>query len=130
MPGPGKWANRLDSIVPFKQLLPEHIVLIVKKKLEEFQEQLSAKKITLQGSDAAYEWLAKKGFSAEFGAREIARLIEEKVKKALVDEVLFGKLAKGGEVQMDVLGDELVFAVSGGEEKPKTKAPTRGKKKQ
>ena len=125
-----EFRNRLDSIVPFKQLLPEHIVLIVKKKLEEFQEQLSAKKITLQGSDAAYEWLAKKGFSAEFGAREIARLIEEKVKKALVDEVLFGKLAKGGEVQMDVLGDELVFAVSGGEEKPKTKAPTRGKKKQ
>ncbi|MCK4765257.1 MAG: ATP-dependent Clp protease ATP-binding subunit ClpA [Candidatus Aminicenantes bacterium] len=104
-----EFRNRLDRIVTFNQL-DEHLVLrIIKKNIEEFKKLLEEKNITLEVSTKCYKWLAKKAFSKLFGAREVARTIEEKIKSYFVDEVLFGRLAKGGKVLADIKDDDVIF---------------------
>ncbi|HNR88382.1 MAG TPA: ATP-dependent Clp protease ATP-binding subunit ClpA [Spirochaetota bacterium] len=107
-----EFRNRLDAIVNFNNLDEEIAVLIVRKELADFQRQLDEKGITLTVTDECCRWLAKRGFSPVFGAREIARVVREKIKKRFVDEVLFGRLANGGAVRIDVKDDEAVFDIA------------------
>jgi len=104
-----EFINRLDAIVHF-QRLPEDIVLqVVRKFLREFAKQLEKKKITLEITEAAERYLLKKGFDPLYGARPLARTIDEQIKKPMVDEVLFGKLEKGGKVTVDCVDDKIVI---------------------
>jgi ATP-dependent Clp protease ATP-binding subunit ClpA len=87
------------------------VLLIVKKAISEFSVQLQEKNVSLQVTDQCYDWLARKGYSEEFGAREIARLIQDKIKRFFVDEVLFGKLHKGGTALADIEDDDVALRV-------------------
>ncbi len=107
-----EFRNRLDSIVNFSALTEENIVMIVRKNLAEFAAQMKEKQVELEVSEACVQWLGKRGYSPEFGAREIARLVQEKVKKHFVDEVLFGSLRDGGLARIDIENDEVVFSIT------------------
>jgi ATP-dependent Clp protease ATP-binding subunit ClpA len=104
-----EFRNRLDNIVVFNGLNEKIVLRIIRKKIREFQKQLKEKKIKLEISDACYKWLAKKGYSRLFGAREVARLVQDKIKTFFVDEVLFGKLSQGGKVLADIEKDDVVI---------------------
>lgn len=104
-----EFRNRLDKIVTFNGLNVAIVLQIVRKNIAEFQAILEEKNIKLQVTQQCYEWLAKKSFSELFGAREVARLIEDKVKSFFVDEVLFGALAKGGKVKADIKNDDVLI---------------------
>jgi len=106
-----EFRNRLDAIVTFSHLDEAVVTRIVKKMIDEFAVQLAAKKVTLKVSPACYHWLAKRGFSPVFGAREVGRLVQEKIKNHFVDEVLFGRLKKGGTARIAIRNDELVIKV-------------------
>ena len=102
--------NRLDAIVHFNKLGSDFIVRIVEKFLMELESKLAAKNVALEVSDQAKNWLARVGYDPKMGARPIARLIDERLKRPLSGEILFGELVKGGRVLVD-LGDndELSF---------------------
>ncbi|HON23621.1 MAG TPA: AAA family ATPase, partial [Syntrophales bacterium] len=106
-----EFRNRLDAMVTFNGLTREDVISIVQKQLREFRQQLAEKDISLEMSDAAVEWLADKGYSDDFGARQIARLIQEEVKDFFVGEVLFGRLAAGGSVRADVADDKISLTI-------------------
>jgi ATP-dependent Clp protease ATP-binding subunit ClpA len=96
-----EFRNRLDSVVRFGHLSREIMISIVKKELDVFSAQLAEKSVILHVTDLCVEKLAEEGYSREFGARNVNRLIEEKIKSFFVDEVLFGRLSSGGEVTVD-----------------------------
>jgi len=104
-----EFRNRLDKVVLFNGLPKPIIEDIVRKEVAEFANQLAEKSITLEVTDACVAWLAEHGFSDEFGARNIARLVEEKIKGYFVDAVLFGELQDGGFATADVLAGEVVI---------------------
>jgi ATP-dependent Clp protease ATP-binding subunit ClpA len=104
-----EFRNRLDAIVHFRPLAQEAMVAIVEKFLRELQEQLGERKVTLELTPAAKALLAKEGFEPRFGARPLARLIQDKVKRPLSDALLFGKLRRGGTVKLSVKGGALEF---------------------
>ncbi|HEX7502133.1 MAG TPA: ATP-dependent Clp protease ATP-binding subunit ClpA, partial [Acidobacteriota bacterium] len=106
-----EFRNRLDAIVTFKNLDETVVARIVRKMIGEFSLQLEQKKVSLHVSPAAIAWVARRGFSQIFGAREVARLVQEKIKNPFVDEVLFGRLKSGGKAGIEVSGDELVIRV-------------------
>ncbi|GIX30792.1 MAG: ATP-dependent Clp protease ATP-binding subunit ClpA [Porticoccaceae bacterium] len=91
-----EFRNRLDAIIQFRPLSFEVIKTVVDKFLVELQAQLDDKRVVLEVDEAAREWLARHGYDDKMGARPMARLIQEKVKKPLANEVLFGELASGG----------------------------------
>ena len=103
-----EFRNRLDAIIQFSALGFEHILRVVDKFLIELESQLSEKRVTLDVDVDARRWLAEHGFDPQMGARPMARVIQEKVKRALADELLFGKLADGGEVRLSVRDGELL----------------------
>jgi len=100
-----EFRNRLDSVVTFNKLSMEVMIQIVNKKINEFRQQLRHKNVTLQISENCVHWLAEKAYSTVFGARELARVIDQYVKSLFVDQVLFGQLKKGGRVKL-VLSQE------------------------
>ena len=105
-----EFRNRLDSIVQFSELGMEVIKTVVDKFLVQLQSQLDDKKVFIQVDDEARLWLATNGYDAKMGARPMDRLIQEKIKKPLAEEVLFGSLAeKGGTAYIGVENDELVL---------------------
>lgn len=104
-----EFRNRLDGIVTFNGLNEAIVLQIVKKDISAFRTLLAEKNIELKITQKCYEWLAKKGFSDLFGAREVARLLEDKIKSYFVDQVLFGELAKGGKVKADIKNDDVVI---------------------
>ncbi len=104
-----EFRNRLDAIIGFDHLTLEVIQKVVDKFVAKLEAQLSERNVSIVLTDATRTWLGDKGYDRQNGARPLARLIAEKIKKQLADEVLFGKLAKGGEVQIDVKDDELRF---------------------
>ena len=108
-----EFRNRLDSVVKFNGLDHAIVLQIVGKAIRQFQEELSARNVTLEVTPACAEWLARKGYSEEFGAREIARLVSSRIKDFFVDEVLFGRLRGGGRARADLSGDEVVIEVLG-----------------
>lgn len=106
-----EFRNRLDGVVIFNHLNEDIMLKIVKKSINEFKRQLKEKKIIFSVSDECYKWLAEKGYSRLFGAREVARLVQEKIKSYFVDNVLFGKLSQGGRARADVHKDDIVIQI-------------------
>ena len=107
-----EFRNRLDAMISFKSLDKEVIMRVVDKFLMQLEEQLHEKKVEANFTDALKDHLAKKGFDPLMGARPMARLIQDTIRKALADELLFGRLARGGKVTVDLddAGDvKLVF---------------------
>ena len=102
-----EFRNRLDAIIQFGALDFEHILRVVDKFLIELESQLTEKHVSLDVDSDARRWLADHGFDPQMGARPMARVIQEKVKRALADELLFGKLADGGLVKLSVRDGEL-----------------------
>lgn len=106
-----EFRNRLDKVVIFERLDKKSVLNIVKKEINEFRGQLEDKNIQLELSTDVFELIAKLGYSNLFGAREIVRVVQEKVKDYFVDEVLFGKLSKGGIVSGSVEKNKIVFKI-------------------
>ncbi|HPV40223.1 MAG TPA: ATP-dependent Clp protease ATP-binding subunit ClpA [Spirochaetota bacterium] len=106
-----EFRNRLDAVVKFNDLDEDIIVQIVKKSINLFRKQLSEKQITLEVTDECYRWLGNKGYSPRFGAREIDRLVQDKIKKFFVDEVLFGRLAGGGTAVAEIVNDDVAIRI-------------------
>ena len=111
-----EFRNRLDAIVPFKALQPETVAKVVDKFMAQLEAQLTEKNVTIQLTDDARAHLAKLGYDPAMGARPLSRVIQEKIKKPLAEEVLFGKLVDGGIAKVDVKDDEIVFTFK--EDKP------------
>ncbi len=97
-----EFRNRLDAVVSFSALTPEIILRVVDKFLMQLEDQLHEKKVDVTFSDALKTYLGKKGFDPLMGARPMARLIQDTIRKALADELLFGRLANGGSVHVDI----------------------------
>ncbi|HET6905516.1 MAG TPA: ATP-dependent Clp protease ATP-binding subunit ClpA, partial [Rhodanobacteraceae bacterium] len=115
-----EFRNRLDAIVEFKALDFEHILRVVDKFLIELETQLQEKRVALNVDPEARRWLAEHGFDPHMGARPMARVIQEKIKRALADELLFGKLADGGKVNLSVRDGELQVDTEEAEKLPVT----------
>lgn len=105
-----EFINRLDSVVVFNGLGRDHVMKIIDKQVALLQEQLNKKKVKLELSASAMEWIFQKGFDPQYGARPIERVMSLNVKKPIVDEILFGKLEKGGCCKIDVKEGKLVYA--------------------
>lgn len=107
-----EFRNRLDAIINFNPLTQTIMEKVVDKFIAELKEQLSVKKIELTLSETARIWLANKGYNPDYGARPLARLIQVEIKDKLSDEILFGKLEKGGQVTIDLEQEKLAFSYS------------------
>ncbi len=107
-----EFRNRLDSVITFNSLTPEIMKKVVEKFITELKKQLSQKKVVITLSDKARNWLVEHGHDPQFGARPLGRLIQTEIKDVLSEEVLFGKLFKGGKVNIDLAKDKLTFKYS------------------
>jgi len=103
-----EFRNRLDAVVQFQALGLDHILRVVDKFLIELEMLLQDKHVALSATAAARDWLARHGFDPQMGARPMARVIQDQIKRPLADELLFGKLVGGGRVSIDVRDGELV----------------------
>ena len=112
-----EFRNRLDAVVQFQALGFEHILRVVDKFLIELEVLLHEKQVNLSATPAARDWLAQHGFDPLMGARPMARLIQDKIKRPLADELLFGKLVGGGRVSLDARDGELTLDVQAEPEK-------------
>jgi ATP-dependent Clp protease ATP-binding subunit ClpA len=112
-----EFRNRLDAVVQFQALGFEHILRVVDKFLIELEVLLHEKQVSLSATPSARDWLAQHGFDPLMGARPMARLIQDKIKRPLADELLFGKLVNGGRVSLDVADGELALDVQAEPEK-------------
>lgn len=104
-----EFRNRLDAIVPFQNLKPETVEKVVDKFVAQLEGQLADKNVEIELTDEARKYLAKAGYDPAMGARPLGRVIQEKVKRPLAEEILFGKLTNGGLVTVDYDGDKLTF---------------------
>jgi len=105
-----EFRNRLDAMVTFNALSPEIIERVVEKFIMELDHQLNEKKVFLQLTPRARRWFAERGYDPAFGARPMARLIQNEIKRVLADEILFGKLQNGGKVEVDENEGKLTFS--------------------
>jgi ATP-dependent Clp protease ATP-binding subunit ClpA len=115
-----EFRNRLDAIIQFTPLDFDHILRVVDKFLIELESQLSEKHVALDVDADARRWLAEHGFDPQMGARPMARVIQEKIKRVLADELLFGKLSEGGKVSLSVKDSELSVSTEAAEPVPAT----------
>ena len=122
-----EFRNRLDAIVPFAYLGKDTVSRVVDKFILQLELQLAEQNVHIQCDSDAREWLGERGYDKLYGARPMARLIQEKVKQPLAEELLFGKLASGGEVHVSVKDDALSFEMSPAP--PKTVRPKKASKK-
>jgi ATP-dependent Clp protease ATP-binding subunit ClpA len=107
-----EFRNRLDSIIQFSALTPETILSVVDKFLVELQAQLDERGVLLKVDAEAQTWLAEHGYDVNMGARPMARLIQDQIKKPLAEKLLFGELSEqGGKVKVSVEDDKLVLTV-------------------
>ena len=97
-----EFRNRLDAVIPFAPLGPESISRVVEKFVLQLEAQLTDRGVTFELTPDATAWLAERGYDSRFGARPLGRVIQEHIKKPLADEILFGELAKGGLVKVDI----------------------------
>jgi ATP-dependent Clp protease ATP-binding subunit ClpA len=104
-----EFRNRLDSVIPFAGLTPETVGRVVEKFVMQLEAQLADRNVTIELSSAAKEWLAERGYDRLYGARPLARVIQEHIKKPLAEELLFGKLVKGGSVKVTLKDGKLEF---------------------
>jgi ATP-dependent Clp protease ATP-binding subunit ClpA len=121
-----EFRNRLDSIITFDSLPPETVSLVVDKFVMELEFLLEDRGVEIELSGPVREWLAKKGYDQKFGARPLNRVIQEYIKKPLAEELLFGKLKKGGVVRVKLKNDKLTFDFS---LTKRTKLPVKPRKK-
>ncbi|MBT5945008.1 MAG: AAA domain-containing protein, partial [Rhodospirillaceae bacterium] len=128
-----EFRNRLDAVIGFNNLSPDVMGKVVEKFVIQLEAQLDDRNVSIVLNDDARDWLAKKGYDPKFGARPLARIIQEHLKQPLAEELLFGKLTKGGTVKVGVKDGALTFDLekekpSGGDGKPKRKrkSPTKG----
>ena len=105
-----EFRNRLDEIIQFNYLPMKVILSIVDKFLTKLQAQLDARNVELIYSKQVLNWIAENGYNKEMGARPMERFITNKIKKPLVDKVLFGELSKGGQIKVDLVADEVKFS--------------------
>ena len=110
-----EFRNRLDAVVPFKPLTQDIIRQVVQKFVIQLEAQLADRHVTIETSDDAADWLSKNGFDELYGARPLARVIQEHIKKPLADEILFGRLVKGGHVKVVLRDGKLAFDIEGDE---------------
>ncbi len=108
-----EFRNRLDAIVAFKALDAETIKSVVTKFIIQLEAQLADRNITIELTDEAADWLAKNGFDELYGARPLARVIQEHIKKPLADDILFGRLTRGGHVKVTLTDGKIAFDVEG-----------------
>ncbi|MBO9397793.1 ATP-dependent Clp protease ATP-binding subunit ClpA [Shimia sp. R9_1] len=108
-----EFRNRLDAVISFQPLPKETILQVVEKFVLQLEAQLMDRNVTIELTPKAAQWLADKGYDDKMGARPLGRVIQEHIKKPLAEELLFGKLAKGGVVKVKVRDGELVLDLSG-----------------
>ncbi len=132
-----EFRNRLDATVPFGFLPPEVVERVVEKFILQLELQLADRNVEISLDAEAKTWLAEKGYDKHYGARPLSRVIQENIKKPLADELLFGKLAKGGEVIVKVKDDKLTFETTAyvppaqaNSTGPKTKNGSKDKEKE
>ena len=106
-----EFRNRLDAVISFNSLPPEVIAQVVDKFIAQLAAQLADRAVSIELSEGAGTWLAKKGYDQAYGARPLARVIQEHIKKLLADELLFGRLVKGGHVKVLVEENNLSFEI-------------------
>jgi len=106
-----EFRNRLDAVIQFGHLSPESILRIVDKLLLELEAQLEDKGVHLDADEDARHWLAERGYDVQMGARPMARLVQERVKAPLAEELLFGRLANGGHVRLAVSDGDLKLEI-------------------
>ena len=104
-----EFRNRLDAIIPFKGLSPAIVGRVVDKFIMQLEAQLADRGVTIELTAPARQWIGKKGYDPAMGARPLSRIIQEYVKKPLADELIFGRLVKGGAVKIGVKEDALSF---------------------
>ncbi len=114
-----EFRNRLDAIVPFTYLGRETVARVVDKFILQLELQLAEQNVHIQFDREARDWLGEKGYDKLYGARPMARLIQERIKQPLAEELLFGKLSEGGEVQVSVKGGKPSFEMTPAPPKPK-----------
>ncbi|WP_440615970.1 ATP-dependent Clp protease ATP-binding subunit ClpA [Cysteiniphilum sp. 6C5] len=107
-----EFRNRLDAVIQFASLSQEDVKSVVDKFLAQLQGQLDQRGVSLEVDDKAKDWLAAHGYDEKMGARPMARLIQESIKKPLAEEILFGKLASGGRAELTIKNDKLAFKYS------------------
>ncbi len=106
-----EFRNRLDATIAFAGLTPEIVGRVVEKFVMQLEAQLADRNVTIQLSSAAKEWLAERGYDRLYGARPLARVIQEHIKKPLAEELLFGRLVKGGSVKVTLKDGKLDFEI-------------------
>ncbi len=106
-----EFRNRLDAVVNFKALTSDIIRHVVQKFVMQLEAQLADRHVTIELTESAADWIAKNGFDELYGARPLARVIQEHIKKPLADEILFGKLVNGGHVIVDLKDGKLTFEI-------------------
>ncbi len=106
-----EFRNRLDAVISFANLSPEVVHRVVDKFIVQLEGQLADRNVTIELFDEARDWLAKKGYDRLYGARPLARVIQEYVKKPLADKLLFGELIDGGHVKVTVHDGNLAFDI-------------------
>jgi len=106
-----EFRNRLDAVIPFAALTQEIVGRVVEKFVMQLEAQLADRNVTIELSSGAKEWLAERGYDRLYGARPLARVIQEHIKKPLAEELLFGRLVKGGSVKVTLKDKALDFEV-------------------
>ena len=120
-----EFRNRLDAVIAFAPLETETVRLVVDKFIMQLEAQLTDKDVEIELDEAARNWLAARGYDATYGARPLARLVQEHIKKPLADELLFGKLIQGGSVKVGVLKDSLQLTCRPAPQRKPAKRPKK-----
>ncbi|MBM3515192.1 MAG: ATP-dependent Clp protease ATP-binding subunit ClpA [Alphaproteobacteria bacterium] len=113
-----EFRNRLDSIITFANLSPDVVGRVVDKFVMQLEAQLADRNVTIELTPAARDWLAKKGYDKQMGARPLGRVIQQEIKKPLADKLLFGDLVNGGHVKGDVVDEKMSFEITPSKEPP------------
>ena len=126
-----EFRNRLDAIVPFSYLPPAVVARVVDKFILQLELQLADRNVHIDLDDEAREWLTNRGYDKLYGARPMGRLVQEKIKQPLAEELLFGKLVNGGEVKVRIKDNAPAFEITPAAPKasPRPRAKPKASKK-